>query len=286
MINILSRKKGEFRYGSWILKEKVKFGKPKSPNLILSRFQLSNDYFGITNHSNEFQVPMSEYPAFYFHGIKTPLIDLNKKRKNSVFMSGNIDTTYYCDISKSKVFNVLSRREVADFVMKQKYYLEVDSLEGLKEYIKSDSEHEVLLIDTKEKFRIPIKDLKSILIQFNFYLALPGVVIPQSHNLIEAMSVGCIPVIQKKYACLFTPPLTQMENAIIYTNLEELDSLFLRIFQLKETIIASMQQSVYEYYRMYLSPKSVVSKIENNEFSKIYIQAEWKSLELLNRKFC
>jgi hypothetical protein len=284
MISILSKKKGEFLYASWILKEKIKFGKPNSPNLIISKNQLSNDYFGSSNDSKEFHVPMSEFPAFYFCQFKTPSIDLNKRRKNSIFMSGNMDSTYYYNISKSKFFNVLSRREVADFVTKKAYYIEVYSLEGVNDFINADNDCKLLLIDTKEKFRIPFKDLKSILVEFNYYLALPGIFIPQSHNLIESMSVGCIPVIHKNYASLFTPALQHMKNAIVYSSLDDLDIKILELFKFDVQIINLLRTNVYLYHNNNLSPKSVVRKIENNNFSKIYIQAEQKSLEFLYKK--
>jgi hypothetical protein len=285
MFCILSKNKGEFRFGSWILEEKIKFGKPKVSNLVITRTQLSNDYFVLTKGLNQFHVPMSEYPAFYFYGVEIPIMDMNNRRKNSVFMSGNMDATYYNEISKSRFFEILSRRDIAEFIMKQPYYLDVDSLDDLNNYINADIDFKVILIDTKEKFRIPFSDLKTTLIHFNFYLALPGILIPQSHNLIEAMSVGCIPVIHNNYAALLTPVLKHMENAIVYCNLKELDAQLLGLFDLDEHIIDSMQQNVYEYYQNYLSPKSIVNKIEHNDFSKIYIQAEGKSLEFLNGNF-
>lgn len=285
IVSILSLKKGEFIYGSWILKEKIKFGVPKISTITINKEQLSNDYFEPNGGTNAYHVPMSEYPAFYFYGVENPIIDIKDKRKNSVFMSGNMDAAYYYNISKSKFFDVLSRREVADFIMNKNYYLEIESLDQLNNFIKADIDSKVLLIDTKEKFRIPFRDLKTILNKFNFYLALPGILIPQSHNLIEAMSVGCIPVIHKNYADLFKPVLIHMVNAVIYNSLSELNHSLLELFKLDETIINSMRDRVYIYYKNYLSPESIVDKIENNDFSKIYIQAEGKSLELLNRFF-
>ncbi len=285
IISVLSKKKGEFIYGSWILKEKIKFGVPKISTITINREHLSNDYFKPSSGTNEYHVPMSEYPAFYFYGVENPIIDIEGKRKNSVFTSGNMDIAYYYDISKSKFFDILSRREVADFIMNQNYYLEVDSMVQVDDFIKEDIDNKVLLIDTKEKFRISFRDLKTTLNKFNFYLALPGILIPQSHNLIEAMSVGCIPVIHKNYAELFQPALIHMDNAFIYRSLDELNYSLLMLFKLDETTVNSMRERVYIYYENYLYPESIVDKIENGDFSKIYIQAEGKSLELLNRNF-
>jgi len=286
MISDLSKKKGEFRYGSWILQEKIKFGKPKSSSLILTRTQLSNYYFGSANNSNEFHVPMCEYPGFYFYGVENRIVDKNFSRKKSVFMSGNIDSKYYREITKSEIFDVLSRREVADFVMNQPYYFNVNTRDELNNFIISNIDSKVIIIDTKEeKFGISFKELKNILVEFNFYLALPGIFIPQSHNVIEAMSMGCIPVIHKNYATLFTPHLIHMENAIIYYNLKELDIQLSKLSYLQDNIIDSMKINVLEYYKNYLSPESIVNIIENNNFSRIFIQAENKSLEFFNRNF-
>jgi hypothetical protein len=47
---------------------------------------------------------------------------------------------------------------------------------------------------------------------------------PLCHNVIEAMSVGTIPIIQKEYAALY-PNLTDNENAVIFNDLEHLDSI-------------------------------------------------------------
>lgn len=281
MISLLSKTKGEFLYASWILKEKIKFGMPIQPDFCITKSQLSNNYFGLSNSLKEFHVPMSEYPAFYFYRLKIPLIDLNKKRKNSIFMSGNMDPTYYNNISKSKLFNVLSRRGVADFLTKKSYYLKISSLDRLKDFIKSKNDNNAILIDTKENFRIPFKELKSILIEFNYYLALPGIFIPQSHNLIESMSVGCIPILHENYANLFTPSLQHMKNAVLYNSLEELDGKISVLFSLDESFVFDLKKNVYEYYKQYLSPISIVNTIISNDFSKIYIQAEQKSLELL-----
>lgn len=284
MIRILSKTKGEFLYASWILRTKIKFGKPSSPDFCISKSQLSNNYFGSKSDTKEFHVPMSEYPAFYFYTFETPLVELNKRRKNAIFMSGNLDPTYYYNISNSKFFDVISRREVADFISRKPYYLKVFSLEDVKDFIESKNEHKAIIVDTKEDFRIPFKELKNILVQFDYYLALPGIFIPQSHNLIESMSVGCIPIIHDNYANLFTPALQHMKNAILYNNLDELDVKVSGLFHLDESSKRDLKKNVCEYYEKYLSPISIVNNIKNNDFSKIYIQAEQKSLEFLYKK--
>lgn len=278
VVSTLNRKGGEFVYASWVLKERVKLGKPGKADLVISKEQLSNDYFGKTEE-NAYHVPMSEYPGMYRNNIHNKEIDQTPKR--SVFMSGNMDAAHYNRISNAGFFDILSRREVAEFIQGQSYYHNIRSLEDLKSFTKKEVDLKVILIDTSKQFRIPLGELKNLLQGFRFYLALPGILIPQSHNLIEAMSVGCIPMIHKTYADLMCPALKHMETALVYNSLEELDDLILRSFNLDEGIIDSMHENVLEYYRKHLSPSAVVKKIEQKYFSKIYIQAEHISLNLI-----
>lgn len=283
-IATMHKKNGEFQYSSWILKEEVKLGRPRKPYLFISREVLSNAYFNDKKVVNEYHVPMSEYPAMYFYNIETPYIKKASSRKNSVFMSGNIDDSFYNKISESPFFSIISRRKVYEYLKnKSESYLEVRSYYDLSYFIRSSIDEKILIINCSEHFRIPIREVKNILVNFNFYLGLPGMVMPQSHNIIEAMSVGCIPVLHLTYAKTFEPPLEHYHNAFTYESLEELEKLIKEALKLDVDLIQKIQNQVLTYYFENLSPKGVVNKIENNQFSKIYIQAEAASLNLLKK---
>ncbi len=282
VISTLNRKRGEFIYGSWILKERVKLGKPKNTDLVIKREQLSNDYFGGAKE-NSYHVPMSEYPGMYRNGIYDESENFKRNRKRSAFMSGNIDATHYKKISKAGFFEIPSRSEVADFIQSQRYYQKTDSLMALREFINTETDNKVILIDASKQFRIPLYELKDLMQRFHFYLALPGILIPQSHNLVEAMAVGCIPVIHEAYARLMYPSLEHMKNALVYDSLEKLDELILKSFKLEKDQVESLHENVRNYFENHLSPSAVIKKIEENDFSKIYIQAEHVSLNFLNK---
>lgn len=282
LIADLNKNKGEYLYSSWILKEGVKLGEPKKPYIFIAREVLSNAYFNNEKAGNEYHVPMSEYPAMYFKGLELPPIIEARSRKNSIFMSGNIDERYYDKISASPFFSIPSRRKVYKHLKNSSgLYFEVRSYDDLSNFIRSDIDEKILMINCSEHFRIPIREVKNILVNFNFYLGLPGVVMPQSHNIIEAMSVGCIPVIHSTYAKTFEPPLMHLQNALIYEDLDEIEELIKKAFKLDLNLIQELQDQVLKYYTENLSPKAVVNRIEKNEFSKIYIQAEAASLNLL-----
>ena len=280
VISTLNRKGGEFVYASWILKEQVKIGKPVKADLIITREQLSNDYFGKAAE-NAYHVPMSEYPGIYRNKFHHDIPESDENRKRSVFMSGNMDVAHYNRISKAGFFEIPSRREVAEFIQKQSYCLDIQNHEGLKDFMNGQIDNKLIVIDASKYFRIPLEDLKDLLHGFDFYLALPGILIPQSHNLIEAMSVGCIPVIHKTYADLMYPPLTHMENALVYDSFQKLNELILESFKIEEELIKVLHENVINYFSKHLTPAAVVKNIEEKDFSKIYIQAEHISLNLL-----
>lgn len=84
----------------------------------------------------------------------------------------------------------------------------------------------------------------------DFFLCLSGVVIPQSHNAIEAMSVGAIPVLQ--YAEYFHPPLQHDVNCITFSGEADLLDRIAYIRSLGEDKIVAMRRAVVAYYEQYL----------------------------------
>lgn len=285
LIGKLVKKNGEFKYASWILNNDVKIGIPKGSENVCFHYkeQLSNDYFNENFYYNPdcYRVPMSQYPLMYSHLDIESNIDVLQKRKKSLFMSGNFDAIRYKEISEGGFFDILNRREVVDFIYEQKYYHNLASFDDLMEFIQSPIDCKVILVDTCKDFSIDLNKLMEILKAFDFFLALPGIVIPQSHNLIEAMAMGCIPIMHKTYANLFSPSLKHDETALIYENKEDLDRLVKEIFSKGDDVIVRLRENVIDYYNTYLSPKAVIDTITKKKYSKVIIQAEHVSLGLV-----
>jgi glycosyltransferase involved in cell wall biosynthesis len=128
-----------------------------------------------------------------------------------------------------------------------------------------------------------MKDVREILSNFDFYLCCPGVVMPLCHNVIEAMSVGTIPVIQKEYAEVMYPALKNFTNAIVFNDKDDLVATIEIVLQLPEEKKLTMKKSVLEYYSNYLSPKGMTTQlnIALSKNKKIYLQAEHRSVKFL-----
>jgi glycosyltransferase involved in cell wall biosynthesis len=284
LINELCKNKGEFKYASLILNGDFKIGIPKIKKgaFFIHKENLSNDYFNdeFKLKPENYHVPMSQYPLMYDCLDVEKDIDFLSKRKRSVFMAGNFDPMLYSDISRNGFFEILSRKDIVEFVYKQSYYHQLNSFEGLIKFIEKELDFKVILIDRAKDFLLELDDLKKVLKKFDFFMALPGILIPQSHNLIEAMAMGCIPIIHRTYADLFYPPLQHYQTAIVYESKEELDVIIRTVFELNEQDVFSLRKNVLMYYNTYLTPKAVVDTIINNNFSKIIIQAEYISLNI------
>jgi hypothetical protein len=104
---------------------------------------------------------------------------------------------------------------------------------------------------------------------------------PYAHNIIEAMSVGCIPIIQKEYAQMFFPALQNQMNAIIFRDLSELVSQIKIALNLPESQIGFMRKEVTKYYTNHLTPLALRHKLLNCSYRKIYLQAEHNSVGLI-----
>ena len=277
--NILCNDKGEFRYASWLLSEKViKFGNPLGSEIIkFKKDQLSNEYFNA--QISGYHVPMSCYPWFYKDYSRFKDLIVKEDRKSSVFMSGNIDDEFYDQISESKYFDTIpSRKKTAECLKHNPFYYRLKNKEELNKFLNGQIDNKIVIIDSSKDFRIDIDKLPDVLNKFSFYLALPGILIPQSHNLIEAMLCGCIPVIHKDYANLLTPPLESFHNAIVFGSLTELENLIKKLFQMEEIEIQRLRKNVLAYYNVYLTPEAVVKQVIKNSSKKIFIQAEHLSI--------
>lgn len=247
-----------------------------SPDYFCTYFEHGNDTEGV------FHIPMSFHPLMYHYGFWNDKVDTEGTRINSVFCYGNFDSQAYLEIKRTD-FSVIPRTELLSHFKEKPGFL---SLSGETEILKRMEEGSLdkkYAFAIKEYFQIPMERVREILSHFNFYLCCPGVVMPLCHNVIEAMSVGTIPLIQKEYAEVMYPNLTDKVNAIIFNDQEDLDSILDSLFEIPESEISVMRKNVLEYFQDYLTPESMIEhlneSIKNKE--KVYLQAEHRSVKFV-----
>ena len=93
---------------------------------------------------------------------------------------------------------------------------------------------------------------------------------PICHNVVEAMSVGAIPILE--YPEYLEPPLKHGVNCLVFSGPEELVRIMRRAFQMKPSQIAAMRKAAREYYERHLAP---------GLFGKAVMESRHRELTLL-----
>jgi hypothetical protein len=107
----------------------------------------------------------------------------------------------------------------------------------------------------------------------DFFLTLPGVFMPVSHNAVEAMASGAIPI--TPYPGWFDPPLTDGENCLAFTDAESLLSVVNRALKMSAVEIDGLRRGVCDYYDTQLAPSVVPDRLAAlPDGATVYLQTE------------
>lgn len=252
--------------------------------IVLNDNNLSPDYFNFllqqSSKEHSYHIPMTMFPRMYQLNLwNLPVYD--GKRKKSTFMIGNFDAIEYSQIREAD-FGVASRIKLYDMLFEQNILTSFDSYQELKKFIESEEDKKCIIIKS-ETFKINLENIRPLLGKFSFFIAFPGIVMPPCHNLIEALSVGTIPIIQKNYAATLQPPLIDNINSIQFENENDIIEKINWSYTLSDSKIDEMKTKAMEYYTHYLTPKSVVESIVSDPKRKFYLLAEQKSVEIFQQ---
>lgn len=228
-------------------------------------------------------IPFSIHPH-KFNSTKPEIKKSN--RKISIFFSGNCDKTYY---DQPLLWNLLNRYEIISIV-KENFKDKIKEIESNIAEVEED--FEIVIQDwtwnhhsgqNNLNSRIPNDQWFNVLNNCSFFIAPPGVNIPFSHNAIEAMAVGTIPIIN--YENLFTPSLENNVNCLSFRTKDELISVIKKALNLDQSEIGQMRENVLSYYANYLNPKKVVENILNlNSITTLYYHATNLTVEAYKQR--
>jgi hypothetical protein len=252
--------------------------KPKSVDIFISdrkrrgALRISADYFSKAD-THSFHVPIAMHPLMYRDGYYTASRDLARRtdRRIKIFFAGNFDSNAYRNDYIKTLFGTLTRLELYDLLISR---LNDDVyLPENRESLFYSNDRDIVLIDTKTRFKIPMGEFLSVLADAHFFVAFPGVHKPLCHNLVEAMSVGCIPILE--YGGMFDPPLSHGLNCLSFKGGEQFVSVMEKALHMDSDTILSMRRAVIDYYHRFFSPSAVVQCIEKRlpELRTLYINA-------------
>ena len=267
-------------YNRWLIDEKIirlkktAITTEKSFSTIQKKgfIKISDDYFN--DDAKSVYIPMTMHPAVYKQNDWNKDYSDSFSRVNFMFFAGNFKSDY----SKSKNFqklNILNRIVLLERLSAVIPVIKITS----KAHLHEDHGEKKMIIVDSQLYNLPQEFLRLTLAKYRFFLAAPGIRVPHAHNLIEAISVGTIPVIQRGYSDLNYPPLRHKVDALIYDDKEDLKAVIEEAFSLTDDVWATMKENVLDYYDKNLSPKAVIGKVMSEKIDQVRLLSTSNSIK-------
>ena len=196
-------------------------------------------------------MPYPMHPATTAHLWEPHLSTLrNTNRDIKLFFAGNQKDKYGSQKMR-RDFGILSRIEVLDT---SREYFADQVLTSLP----TDQPASIVIADGRSNPITPDQWLPS-LARANFFICCPGASQPMCHNLVEAMSVGTIPLIE--YADRVTPALKDGVNAIVFRGAAGLMNALRRVEEMSTSEIDDMRRQVIGFYERHLNAASFMKSV-------------------------
>lgn len=249
------------------------------------RVLVDADYFSEPKATDGFILPYNMHPDVYDTGLSEAIYDLRKTpRKIGAFFGGNTGD-YYDNPDIKAIFGKVSRKRATESLENLTETVEFSMVASANDYQRLQERTYSPFIFLKKEVRLEIEEWMRILATADFFIALPGFSMPFSHNIVEAMAVGTIPITE--YAELFDPPLTDMVNCVSFAGREDLIDKINFAVNLPAETVEHLRRGVIEYYAENFEPRAVVGKIfaELPKINRIYVNAEHLSMIILKEKY-
>lgn len=233
-----------------------------------------NVYYNI--RAGNLIMPFSLNPFFYYNKkyLETRELRNVNSRKIRIVFSGNQNTESYDQQIIQNFFNKLSRIKIFEILnnnLDHKHFKVISKRKNL-DSILSHSNYKNKLIwlqwswspsrSENLDLRISNDQWLKFLSDSDFFLATPGVRMPLCFNVIEAISVGTIPVLE--FPEYFTPPLEDRINCIVFSGQEDLIHKIYEVLSFNQDFIDYLRNNLIQYYEEHLKPGVLCQKIESN----------------------
>lgn len=213
------------------------------------RIRLERRYYASRGDPNVFDLPYFAHPSFYQQDLGPLARRLRGRpgpRAVRLFFSGAVDDVHYAAAAR---FGILTRPEIMSHLERRLQEPAHAGLRSRTQVFRSAG------AGAEAKPQFTLAEFLARLADADFCLCPPGCGMPHSHNIVEAMAVGAIPV--TNYAQFMSPPLRHGIDCLAFETLADFDDVLNTIAELDEAAIARMRESVADYYDHYLAPQAV-----------------------------
>lgn len=214
-----------------------------------------------TNDPSQILMPFFKHPKQLSKECK----DLTEQRSVKVFFSGNAHRNSY----QRDIFGLMSRSKILDAAIEEYKQSDWRPSEGDQAF-KGD----VVIQDWQWSFtdggnissRISDDEWLQVLSRVDFFLSPPGIQIPFSHNIIEAMCAGAIPI--TNYGHLFQPKLDDGVHCLSFEDKTSLLQAIKKALAMGDAEKSLMRRNIKVYYSTYLKTESFVQFLLDNDKCK------------------
>lgn len=210
-----------------------------------------------------YPMPFPLFPGVYARGEDQHIPRYRSPHRPwRVFFGGDALLGKYSKASITKVYGKLPRTDVLEILRQS---LPPDQWvdppdQAAFEAIRGKPFGGLVIMNTRH-CRVPVDDWLWTVANAGFYLACPGYRYPMSHNIIEALAVGSVPITQ--YPELFFPALEDGVNCLVFQGADDLSQVVQRAFQMPQEAVATMSAAAAQYYDEHLSPAATVRGLLN-----------------------
>jgi hypothetical protein len=232
---------------------------------------INGQYYSSPPAKHRIFAPYFAHPEFYKVGLHNVVCAMRRRDRNiRIFFAGTISDSAYSEHFR---FPILRRHEILRHIISNFEW-------AIRTEIDINETQPILLVatsdirDTVSKHKFSIGSYIDAMSRSDFFICPPGWLMPHCHNLIEAMSVGTIPI--TNYHSFMRPSLTPDVNCLAFSTLDELEIAINRALCMDVGEIERLREAVTTYYDEHLEPASFGKKIVERpaEISEIVVNDE------------
>lgn len=219
-------------------------------------------------------IPYMMHPVIYHRQMERQLAALRTgARRHEVLFAGKVNHKGYKGGAVQYVYHKIPRFQVINFLTNTLNQDEVINVTDADQLGMQKASSTLTVVDA-DNFKIEAQDWLGTLRNFAFFLACPGSDMPMCHNVIEAMAVGSIPLLE--YPEYFHPPLQSGVNCIAFQGQADLLTQLLCIKNMREDEVSQLREGVISYYEQYLVPRAWVERLAQDHKITTLVFDAWK----------
>ncbi len=227
------------------------------------KIRVGFDVFATYWFTDPLIMPYPVHPLLSGADLPDRLDRLRQNRKSlRLFFSG--DTKNYFRNRVHYPDTKLPRLEVIQALLEDRDIspIHADSETALLNLFEGEYVNRCVIVNT-DKIWVDFSDWLPYMSKSDFFICPPGYTMPMCHNVVEAMAVGTIPVIN--YPEWFNPTLEHMENCIVFGDRTDLLDKIKTVLAMDQAEVAEIRKRVIDYYENHLNPAKFIREIETRK---------------------